>query len=98
MAEYYGLGDFNHHRACDDAEMLGHVLMRMLEKLGYEDIKNTERLVQAMNVKKDPKDLEYYHQILLVKNPTGLKNLYKLVSYGFLDYFKKFPKKEDLIF
>ncbi len=92
IAEHYKLGDFNHHRACDDAEMLGHILMRMFEKLGYEDIKSTDKLVQAMNVKKDPKELEYYHQILLVKNPQGLKNLYKLVSHGFLDYFKKFPR------
>ena len=36
IAEHYKLGDFNHHRACDDAEMLGYILMRMLEKLGYE--------------------------------------------------------------
>ena len=92
IAEHYKLGDFNHHRACDDAEMLGHILMRMFEKLSYEDIKSTDKLVQAMNVKKDPKELEYYHQILLVKNTTGLKNLYKLVSHGFLDYFKKFPR------
>ncbi|MBQ7225814.1 MAG: PolC-type DNA polymerase III [Clostridia bacterium] len=92
IAEHYKLGDFNHHRACDDAEMLGLILMRMFEKLSNEDIKSTDKLVQAMNIKKDPRDLEYYHQILLVKNPVGLKNLYKLVSKGFLDYYKKFPR------
>ena len=92
IAEHYSLGDFNHHRACDDAEMLAHILIRMFEKLGYEEIKDTKKLVQAMNVQKDPKELEYYHQILLVKNTTGLKNLYKLVSFGFLDYYKKFPR------
>ncbi len=92
IAEHYKLGDFNHHRACDDAEMLAHILTRMFEKLSYEEIKSTDKLVQAMNVKNDPRDLEYYHQIILVKNPTGLKNLYKLVSKGFLDYYKKFPR------
>ena len=92
IAEHYKLGDFNHHRACDDAEMLGEILMRMFEKLEYEDIKSTDKLVQAMNVQKDPRKLETYHQIILVKNPTGLKNLYKLVSYGFLDYFRKVPR------
>ena len=92
IAEHYKLGEFNHHRACDDAEMLGLILIRMFEKLGYENVKSTDKLVQAMNVKKNPKDLESYHQILLVKNPVGLKNLYKLVSYGFLDYFKKYPR------
>ena len=92
IAEHYKLGDFNHHRACDDAEMLGEILVRMFDKLSYEDIKSTDKLVQAMNVQKDPRQLETYHQIILVKNRTGLKNLYKLVSYGFLDYFKKNPR------
>ena len=92
IAEHYKLGGFNHHRAYEDAEMLAQILTRMFEKLSYENIKSTDKLVQAMNVKKDPRDLEYYHQIILVKNPVGLKNLYKLVSYGFLDYFKKIPR------
>lgn len=92
IAEHYKLGDFNHHRAFEDAEMLAQILTRMFEKLSYENIKSTDKLIQAMNVKKDPKELEYFHQILLVKNPTGLKNLYKLVSAGFLDHFKKFPR------
>ena len=25
LAKYYGLGDFNHHRACDDAAMLAAI-------------------------------------------------------------------------
>ena len=92
LANYYNLGEFNHHRACDDAEMLANILFRMFEKLKNEGIENTSRMSTAMSENVDPLKLKSYHQIILVKNKKGLKNLYKLVSDGFLTYFMKHPR------
>ena len=92
IAKYYNLGDFNHHRACDDAAMLAAIYNAMLSELDEQDVHTYDKLRSVMSEQSDPTRLPTYHQILLVKNKTGLKNLYRLVSYSYLNYFKKFPR------
>ncbi len=92
LAEYYHLGDFNHHRACDDAAMLAAIYFKMIESMREQDIKSFEQLKRDMSANSNPLNLKPYHQIILVKNKIGLKNLYKLISYGFLKYYKRNPR------
>ncbi|MGI6206524.1 MAG: PolC-type DNA polymerase III [Anaerovoracaceae bacterium] len=40
----------------------------------------------------DYKSMPSYHVIIIARNQTGLKNLYKLVSFSYLDYFYKRPR------
>ncbi len=92
LAEYYNLGEFNHHRACDDAAMLAAIYFKMIQSMREQDIKSFEQLKRDMSAKSNPLSLKPYHQIILVKNKIGLKNLYKLISYGFLKYYKRHPR------
>lgn len=92
IAEYFNLGEFNHHRAEDDAEMLAHIFFRMTDKLREEGIKDIAGMAEVMSDKVDPLKLRTNHMILLVKNSVGLKNLYKLVSMGYLNYYRRHPR------
>ena len=92
IANAYNLGDFNHHRACDDAEMLAHIFFHMIDIMEKSDLRDWRMLQQEMAEKTDPLKLKPYHQIILVKNKAGLKNLYKLISMSYLDYYRRFPR------
>ncbi|MBQ8511380.1 MAG: PolC-type DNA polymerase III [Clostridia bacterium] len=92
LAKHYKLGDFNHHRASDDAEMLAAIFTCMSERLKEEGIDTISRMNFTMAEKADPLKLKSYHQIILVKNQEGMKNLYKLVSASNLKYYYRHPR------
>ena len=92
IAEYFNLGDFHHHRACDDAEMLGMILIKLFEKIKNEGASNLAEMQNLMSEHSDPLKLKPYHQIILVKNLAGMKNLYKIISKSYLNYYKKVPR------
>ena len=99
VAKYLRLGAFNHHRASDDAEMLSRIFLSLIDRL-YDDYGITSvRQINTNISGADTKKLNSYHQIILVKNNTGLKNLYKLISMSHLKYFYKKPRipKSELI-
>ncbi|MDD6800522.1 MAG: PolC-type DNA polymerase III [Firmicutes bacterium] len=92
LADYFGLGSFNHHRAYDDAAMLAAIFAKMCGKLREEGVRTVSSMNEAMSDKVDCLKLNTNHIILLVKNQTGLKNLYKIVSLGYLNYYRKHPR------
>ena len=92
LAKYYDLGNFNHHRAVDDAEMLTQIYFSMVKKMQLFDIEEFSTLVNNIQVNADPLKLKTYHMIILVKNLVGLKNLYRLISMGYLNYYHRSPR------
>lgn len=91
VAEYLKLKPFNHHRADDDAAVLGEIFLNLLGRLKEDCGAKAVSEINSALAGGDPKKLRPYHQIILVKNQTGLKNLYRLISAGHLDYFYRHP-------
>ena len=92
LVEYYNIGEFKHHRACDDAEVLAEIYIKMISAMREKEIRSFDTLKKEMSTSTNPLSLRPYHQVILVKNKAGLKNLYKLISLGFLKYFKRNPR------
>ena len=97
LAKETGVSLEGHHRAVNDAEALYGIFCVFLDKLKEKEIKTLKELNSALP--KNTDTLRPYHSIILVKNKTGLLNLYKLVSYSNLLHYKKRPRmlKSELI-
>ena len=92
VAAHVGVTQKNHHRADDDARVLGEIFIKMLEKLRQErQVREVWDLNTALGNQGSAKG-QSYHIIILAQNYTGLKNLYKLISYAHLDNFYKKPR------
>jgi DNA polymerase-3 subunit alpha (Gram-positive type) len=84
------------HRALDDVETtvkVFNVMLEMLVKRGALSLDDIDKYASDEQSRNESyKKLKTFHAIILAKNYTGLKNLYKLVSYSHLDYFYKKPR------
>ena len=90
ICEHFQISLENHHRAIDDAESTAEILNRFINtivELGndkipvyYEDNGQAQKAGHKTN-----------HIIILAKTQAGMKNLYRLISYSHLDYFRKRP-------
>ena len=90
VCQRLGVSLENHHRALDDATATAEAFIKL------HGIKEHRKLNVDENwtVDSNPELLKkpYNHIVLLAKNETGLKNLYKLISKSNLDYFYKRPR------
>ncbi len=91
VADFLKLPPFNHHRACDDAKVLADIFIHCINDMRERQI-DTLQQVNTNITGVDPKKAKYYHMILIARNLTGLKNLYKLVTYSNVDCFFRKPR------
>ena len=93
VANALGLPPFQHHRAYDDAETCGLILAALIPRLAERGIERAAAVNAAFAGQRrgGRGRRTAYHLILLAKNQTGLRNLYKLVSKSHLEHFDRFP-------
>lgn len=99
VAKHLAIPLDNHHRAVDDARATAIILIKCFEILKSREILSLDDLNKEYKENIGTSKFFTYQAILLAKDYTGLKNIYKLVSKGHLEYFFKtsrIPKSEIL--
>ena len=102
VAKEFELGDFNHHRAADDAVICGQIAAKfftMLEDMGIRNLRDVNEAMIPMRMRHRSESRHAQHIILFAKNQMGLRNLYRLVSESNLKFFKQKPRifKSELL-
>ena len=96
LAKELQVGPFEHHRASEDASVLARIWLKLMERMKNDlhgtKISDINPLLAGLRAESNSlKNFQRCHFIILVKNKVGLKNLYKLISYSFLDHFYRKP-------
>ncbi len=95
VADALSLPEFNHHRAVDDGRTVAHMLRRFFEMLKDREVESLSQINPMMMELRSGShvmDRQARHIILFAKNQIGLRNLYRLISYSHLNYFRRVPR------
>ncbi|MDD3165259.1 MAG: PHP domain-containing protein, partial [Oscillospiraceae bacterium] len=95
VAEAMDLPEFNHHRAVDDAMTVVYMLQKFFDQLKQQGVTELREINPLMMKKRAGGRIDNRHArhlIVFAKNNTGLRNLYRLVSYAHLKYYHRKPR------
>ena len=92
LAKHFNIKLENHHRAVDDAVATGELFINLVSILKDKGMNSLDEVNNLLRGKVDYTKLDTNHINILVKNCTGLKNLYKLVTHSHLETFYKRPR------
>ncbi|MGL5798149.1 MAG: PolC-type DNA polymerase III, partial [Cetobacterium sp.] len=85
MTKFLKVALENHHRAVDDSQATAAMFAIFLERYLDIGVKNQLEMTGAFPLNFRKQDIR--NVMVLVKDLTGLKNLYKLISEAHIDYF-----------
>ncbi len=91
LTKHFGVKLENHHRACDDAAATARIFIILADILKARGITEVSKTNSALAEETDLKSQKSYHATVLVRNYTGLKNLYHLISKSCMEYYHKKP-------
>ena len=91
VAKHLNINMGSHHRACDDANTCGSIFLKIIESLSREGVSTLSDINSHYNTD-DFTKMQTYHAVILVKNQTGMKNLYRIISESHMNYFYKKPR------
>lgn len=92
VAGRYDIDMGSHHRADDDANTCAKIFLSLISKVQETQYIKTVNELNEKVAKFDFTKQKTYHAILLVKNQTGMKNLYRIISESHINYFHKRPR------
>ena len=92
VAKHLGISLENHHRAVDDAQATAEIFNKCVYELQERKVQNLSEINPLIRAGIDVKRLRAHHGIILVRNMTGLRNLYELISISHLNYFFRVPR------
>ncbi|MDL2292449.1 PolC-type DNA polymerase III [Acholeplasma sp. OttesenSCG-928-E16] len=89
VAKYFKIKLEHHHRAEDDALTTSKIWISIQSDLAQKGIKNYLDINKAIDPNEAYKFIYPYHVNVLVKNETGLHNLYRIISDALTTHFYK---------
>ncbi|NLK37722.1 MAG: PolC-type DNA polymerase III, partial [Epulopiscium sp.] len=92
VAERLGVSLEGHHRAVNDAKATAEILLKFIDMLVEQKVYTVDDVNVLASRTVNYKKLKAHHAIILVKNQTGLRNLYELVSKSHIEYFYRRPR------
>ena len=93
VAKALGISLENHHRAVDDAGCTAEIFIKFIEMLKEQGAESLDRVNAIGSTSVDAiKKMPTYHAVIIARNETGRRNLYRLISLSHIDYYARRPR------